>query len=24
TTKHLQTPFAQMLLTFPFCQLTPA
>ncbi|EAZ71753.1 hypothetical protein VCHCUF01_3814 [Vibrio cholerae HCUF01] len=23
TTKHLQTPFAQMLLAFPFCQLTP-
>ncbi|PAR33824.1 hypothetical protein CGT97_19160, partial [Vibrio metoecus] len=20
----LQTPFAQMLLAFPFCQLTPA
>ncbi|EPO0038647.1 hypothetical protein ACT5DV_003667, partial [Vibrio cholerae] len=24
TTKHLQIPFAQMLLVFPFCQLTPA
>ncbi|WP_222860197.1 hypothetical protein, partial [Vibrio cholerae] len=23
TTKHLQTPFAQVLLAFPFCQLTP-
>ncbi len=22
TTKHLQTPFAQVLLAFPFCQLT--
>ncbi|MFO4636582.1 hypothetical protein V5H27_17210 [Vibrio cholerae] len=23
TTKDLQTPFAQMLWAFPFCQLTP-